>query len=496
MNGKTASALKKLAAAGLIVLMLLATLFFYTAVRLNTKTGKAEALLRGRIEKRQEVFSAAIEAWKESGRHGQNGTAVSLKQAPEILKSAASPLKAGDIMAEAAIVIDAATGTVLFEKNADEVIPPASMTKVVSMYTAFKLMDERGISMNQKAELPAESWAVNIPPGSSLMFLAEDQRVTMKELFEGMSVASGNDAAIAVACNVSGSVQSFMEEVNEEMARLGLIQTRFVEPSGLSEYNRTTAREFALFSKIYIEEYPEALRDFHSIRSMAYPKIWNLPEYSAKTAAADQDGNTSQTIKQLATNRLLGTMEGCDGLKTGFIEESGYNFSVTCRRGNTRFIAVLMGGPGKTSAEGSRIRSEDGRKILEWAFANFRTFRPVSPEPSVVTLWGSKDGYATVIPAEEAVFTVTAADSNSKAVSAGAIDFSGADSFMSIEMKENLRLPVAAGEVVGRAVWYSPSGAEIGGIDLISAETEEQGNGLKRAADFLSKKCAEILGKI
>lgn len=496
MSAKSSSVLKKAAVAGLIILLLLATLFFYTAVRLNTRSGRAESLIRSPAEKKQAVFSQAVEAWEKSLYSGGSAVQTLLKQAPASLTRDASPLSLKDIQAESAIIIDAATGTILFEKNADKVIPPASMTKIASMYTAFRLMDEKGISMNQKADLPPESWAVNIPPGSSLMFLAEGQRVTMKELFEGMSVASGNDAAIAVACNVSGSVQDFIEKVNGEMARLGLIQTRFVEPSGLSEYNRTTAREFALFSKIYIEEYPEALREFHSLRSMAYPKIWNLPEYEARTAMADQDGNTNQTIKQQATNRLLGKMEGCDGLKTGYIDESGYNFSVTCKRGGTRFIAVLMDGPGESSAEGSRIRTEDGQKALEWAFSNFRTFRPAAPEPVVITLWGSKDGYATLIPAGEAVFTVTAGDSSNRDTSSGGVDYSGAGVFMRIELEEDLRLPVAAGEVAGRAVWYSPSMEEIGSVSLISAENEQRGNVLKRAVDFLSKKCARILGKI
>lgn len=473
----SASLLKKTAAAALVLCTALAALLFYTAARLNIRSARAEHLIRAPEEERRDVFSRALAAWNASA--ARSAPTESVYALPPAVK-AAEPLPPDTLRAESAVIIDASSGAVLFEKNADVVVPPASMTKIAAMYTAFRLMDLQGVSMDQKAALPPESWAVNIPPGSSLMFLAEGQRVTMRELFEGMSVASGNDAAIAVACNLSGSLQEFVREMNRDMVRLDLPQTRFVEPSGLSEYNRTTAREFARFSKAYIEEYPWALETFHSLRSIAYPKIWNLPAAAARNAQADEDGNTARTIRQHATNRLLGTLEGCDGLKTGYIDESGYNFSVTAKRGGTRVIAVLTGGPGNTSAEGSRIRAEDGSAAIEWAFANFRTLRPAPPEPVAVVCWGAKDGYATVIPAEEAAFTVEAA---------------APQAVLRMELGGDLSAPIRAGEEVGRAVWYAPAGREVGSVTLISAEDETPGNVFKRAADALAQKAAGALGK-
>ncbi len=478
---------KILAAAGLLLLLFLALLFFYTAARLNT--GRADGRLHRMTEEEQAVFFAPARAAWEKQRFGDlRRIPLLMEKGGNCADQAANPLDPADIRARSALILDAATGTVIFEKNAGEEIPPASMTKIAAMDTAFTLMEEKGISMDARAELPPESWAVNIPPRSSLMFLAEGQRVSMRELFAGMAVASGNDAAIAVAFNTAGSVEAFVRLMNGRAAALGMTKTRFTEPSGLSAGNRTTAREFAFFSKIYLDTWPWALTEFHSLQRLEYPKIWNLPEAAARNASADEKGNTSGTVVQYATNRLLGSLEGCDGLKTGYIDESGYNFSVTCARGNERFIAVLLGGPGANSYEGSRIRAEDGRLAMEWAFANFRTFRPAPPQIFAATVWGAEKGFTAVIPAEDPVFTVpvSAADSGSPRTDAKA----------EIRLHKTPRAPLYAGEILGEAVWYGRNGEILGAVDLLAAEDALSGPVWKRAADSLAERCARILGKI
>ena len=475
------TALKIAAGAGLVLFALLAALLFYTAARLNTQKPQAQGVLSLPEEEREAAFAAARAAWEAARFEGLSPAERIAATAPDMTALAPSPLDENAIRAGSCIVIDAATGAILFEKNADSIIPPASLTKVASMYTAFHLMEEKGIGMETRAELPPESWAVNIPPGSSLMFLAQGQRVTMKELFAGMAVPSGNDAAIAVALNTAGSQAAFVAAMNGEMQRLGFRQTRFVEPSGLSEYNRTTAREFAQFCKIYIEEYPQALEDFHSLTIFEYPKIWNIPAEAERRSVADGRGNTSQTVIQQATNRLLGDLEGCDGLKTGFIDESGFNFALTCKRGGTRLIAVLLAGPGSTTAEGARIRAEDGELAMEWGFANFRTIRPPAPDAFAAVLWGSKEGYVAAIPAEEPVFTVP--------------DNIIEESAPRLVLSASLSAPIEAGERIGRAVWLSESGEELGSVELIAAKRVERGSSLKQAADFLAQKCARLLGK-
>ncbi len=279
-----------------------------------------------------------------------------------------------DIWAKAAILVDVSNGSVLYQKNADEIIPPASMTKLFSMYVVEEEIASGRFSYDQEIPLPPESWACNMPPHSSLMFLGKGQRVTMEELLLGLSICSGNDAAYALAYTVSGTMDAFVERMNLVAADLGLTNTHFVESSGYSELNQTTAREMAEFATIYLRRHPDSLRRFHSVLSFTYPKAKNLAP-GDKTASQDftqgLPAKITMPITQENTNPLLGKLDGCDGLKTGYIDESGYNLSLTAVRGETRFLSVTMGGPGNNAREGQAGRVHDGTELMEWAFANF-----------------------------------------------------------------------------------------------------------------------------
>jgi len=292
------------------------------------------------------------------------------------------------VQARSALLASAETGEVLFEKNADELIPPASMTKLVAIYTALRAIAKEEVSLDDKVELPEESWAQNIPPGSSLMFLGPGQQVTLDEILTGMAVVSGNDAAIALACHVSGSVPAFVERMNNEIHRLGLRETVIVEPTGLSEHNRTTAREFASFALTYIHEFPQTLERYHSKPDFSYPMPHNL-----------QSGNQEPAVYQRATNTLLTSLDGCDGLKTGFIYESGFNICLTAERNGERYIAVAMGGPGKTIREGVQIRNRDGNAIMEWVFANRKVLPTRDAVPIPIIVWGGREKGLWAVPA-------------------------------------------------------------------------------------------------
>ena len=279
-----------------------------------------------------------------------------------------------DIWAKAAILVDVSNGSVIYEKNADEIIPPASMTKLFSMYVVEEEIASGRFSYDQEIPLLPESWACNMPPHSSLMFLGKGQRVTMEELLLGLSICSGNDAAYALAYTVSGTMDAFVERMNLVAADLGLTNTHFVESSGYSELNQTTAREMAEFATIYLRRHPDSLRRFHSVLSFTYPKAKNLAP-GDKPASQDftqgLPAKITMPITQENTNPLLGKLDGCDGLKTGYIDESGYNLSLTAVRGETRFLSVTMGGPGNNAREGQAGRVHDGTELMEWAFANF-----------------------------------------------------------------------------------------------------------------------------
>ena len=373
-----------------------------------------------------------------------------------------------------AILIDASTGSILYEKNADAVIPPASMTKLVVMYVVFQEIATGRISLDDVVPLPPESWAVNAPPQSSLMFLAEGQIVTLRELLLGLAVASGNDAAMAVAHYVSGSVDAFVQRMNREMELLGLEKTRFVEPSGYSELNLTTPREFAAFARVYLSRYPEALENFHSQPSISYPQEHNLAEWN-------KGESKNQPIFQQSTNKLLGVLPGCDGLKTGFIYESGYNLSLTAQRGETRFISITMKGPGTGSVEGNRYRVADGTTLMEWAFSCFATHFKQNIKPVSVPVLGGGKNKVSVVPAHTTPLTVPALfKEQSPSMAASAIT-------TQISIPAYVHAPLQTGDVVGK-VTYVLGDVVLEEVPLIAVTSVEKGNGFKQLVDKLALK--------
>lgn len=378
------------------------------------------------------------------------------------LKESGSEL-AGRLYAASAILLDAETGAVLLEKKADSIIPPASMTKLVAMYAAFRAVEAGEAAFDDVVDLPPESWAVNIPPGSSLMFLGEGQIVTVRELLLGMAVASGNDAAIAVAFHIAGSVEAFVGRMNAEMERIGLSHTNFTEPSGLSEFNATTAREFAAFSREYIARYPQALKAFNSQTRIEYPMPWNLPE-----------GRRESPVIQSSTNKLLGTLKGCDGLKTGYIHESGYNLALTAERDGSRFISITMGGPGNGSFEGNILRNSDGASLMEWAFANFATIRSSPPENQAVTVWAGKQPAVYAVPVLPASFTAPRAAADGK------------EPVSRIILPKAVRSPVRAGDVLG-SLEYLIDGETCYAVPLVADRNSDRAGIARRAIDRLAE---------
>ena len=372
----------------------------------------------------------------------------------------------------AAILIDAETGSILYEKNADRVIPPASMTKLVVMYVVFQEIATGAISLDDIVPLPPESWAVNAPPASSLMFLGEGQTVTLRELLLGLAVASGNDAAVAVAHYVSGSVDSFIERMNLEMKKLGLEKTHFVEPSGYSELNVTTPREFATFARQYILRYPEALRDYHSQLSISYPQEKNLPSWQI---------GKEHPIYQQNTNKLLGLMEGCDGLKTGFIYESGYNLSLTVKRGDTRFISVTMQGAGSGSAEGNDYRIKDSTTLMEWAFANYKTCYMEDISPITVPVLGGNKNAVALVPLHNRPLTIP------DIVTEGNPADTESSLTYRVSVPSYLWGGFKAGDTVG-TLEYMVGDKVLESVPIVAYSTVEEKQGLKKIVDSLVAK--------
>ncbi len=403
------------------------------------------------------------------------------KNWPEETESVLSPLPYRTtpvelaLNAESAVIIDSSNGNILYEKNADKIIPPASMTKLAVMFVVEQEIAKGRISYADTVPLPPECWAVNQPQGSSLMFLAKDQRVTLDELLTGLAVCSGNDAAYAVASYVAGSTEAFVKRMNEEMQKLKLYNTHFVEPSGYSELNTTTAKEFAAFSRIYLTRYPESIAKYHSVKSFSYPKARNLPPYLTPEEIEAGSGNIFipyKSITQRNTNKLLDTLEGADGLKTGYIDESGYNLSLTAKRGKTRFISVTMGGSGANSIEGNKNRIQDGTTLMEFAFTVFSTKEIPEWTPYKAAVTGGKENCVYLEPLYLRSVTVPhiAGFTEEAALT------------RKIIVPERIEAPLTAGARYGK-VQYFLGETLLEEVPLISDRNIAKANFLKRMAD-------------
>jgi len=274
-----------------------------------------------------------------------------------------------------------------------------------------------------------------------------------------MAVFSGNDAAAAVALRFAPTIADFAVMMTKEAETLGLHKNFFVDASGYSEDNMTTATEFTEFCRLYLEANPESLAEYHSVREFAYPRAENVPEQYR-----DRPGTRVQRNR----NTLLGRVEGVDGFKTGFIFESGYNIALTAERNGTRFVAVILGAPADWG--GDRIRDDDGRKILEWAFASHKTIRARPETPAPVRVWKGKENFMDPVIVGPLDFTSPAER--------------GENLNWIIELVDPLIAPIPAGSPVGELVLYDSLG-ELRRFPLISGREIESGGFFKRLFDSI-----------
>jgi D-alanyl-D-alanine carboxypeptidase (penicillin-binding protein 5/6) len=393
--------------------------------------------------------------------------------AQELEETPAPGVEAPVLRSQAAVLMDAATGVVLYNKNGNDIISPASLTKLMTIHIALDEIAEGRATLDEIVDLPSPSWAANQPPRSSLMLLGEGQRVSLKELLLGLTVSSGNDAAVAVALRFAPDIEGFAERMNQEARRLGMTITQFVEPSGISEYNLTTAMEFASFCRKYLALHPETLKDYHSVAEFAYPKAENV---------AEPFREDPKTRVQYNRNVLLGEVEGVDGLKTGYIDEAGYNIALTAERHGTRLVAVIMGAP--ASPGGDRIRDEDGRTLLEWGFRSFKTLRTASPPREPVRVWKGRINRVELIPVDKGGEGQAAGIDGSYNWTLTVYVGRGSAPRWDTELVEPLIAPLPAGAAAG-AMILSDSFGELRRIPLVTAAAVERGGFFKRLWDSI-----------
>lgn len=396
-----------------------------------------------------------------------------------------------DTNAASAILINADTGEILFEKNADMPIPPASMTKLFLIYGAIQKVRAGTISLDDTIPVNERAIAAAMPPRSSLMLLGKGQIVTLRELLQGLSVASGNDAAHQIAFSLYGSMERFIAETNALIRSMGLQKTRIVEPSGYSEENLTTAREMAAFCKMYVEEFPDALAEFHSIKSFTFPKERNIPPEQRGRAQQDFSRGIPEEIwtsfTQENTNKLLGALEGCDGIKTGHIDESGYNLALTTMRGGVRYISVTMKGPGASMADGDRMRRADGTLLHEWAHGAFCEIAFPEKTEFTIPLYGSKRKSVELCAAFERKFVVPKHPLRTENGIFAAMPDDGdeiEDVQFEVFVPEFLFGSVECGAAVGKIV-ASKNSVPLAEIPLVAKRSSREANGFVRRCDAL-----------
>lgn len=245
--------------------------------------------------------------------------------------------------AKSAILVDNLSGKVLYEKNVDEKLAPASMTKLASMLIVMEAIDNGNLKLEDKVTISEE--AANM--GGSQVFLQAGEVYTVHDLLKSVAIASGNDAVVALSEKVGGSVSGFVDMINKRLKELGATNTNFVNPHGLdAEGHYSTARDMSIIAR-------ELLR--HE-KILEYTSIYE--EYLEK--------NDGSRIWLVNTNRLVRFYDGVDGLKTGFTKTAGYCLTATAKKNNFRLISVVMG------EDTTENRSSDTVKMLNYGFNTFK----------------------------------------------------------------------------------------------------------------------------
>jgi serine-type D-Ala-D-Ala carboxypeptidase (penicillin-binding protein 5/6) len=362
--------------------------------------------------------------------------------------------------ARSAMLIEARTGAILYESHADIVLAPASLTKLMTLHLVLQQIATGRLDANERIVPGPDTWARRMPPRSSLMFLGPRQTVRIEQLMKGLVVDSGNDAAVALAERIAGSVPAFVALMNQEARRLGYRDTRFVEPAGISSANAITAREYADFCRKFIELHPEALQSLFSLREFTYPLSENLEE-----------GNHEKPITQRNRNMLLGRYEGTDGLKTGYIDESGYNIAVTASRNGMRLISVILGVPSRGRISGTRLRALESERLLDYGFDNFTSLQPSYPPLAAVRVWKGRTRRVSVQP-ERAPYVVV------PRLQAGEVR-------AVVEQRRDVVAPVRAGQQLGTII-VTLAGRELTRFPLVAEDEVGRGNALVRVLDSIA----------
>lgn len=269
--------------------------------------------------------------------------------------------------AKSAILIEASTGTIIYEKNSHEKLAPASMTKMMSMLLIVEAIEDGKLSWNQMITTSENASSM----GGSQILLETGEKMSVGDLFKGIAVASGNDAVVALSEAVAGTEEEFVNMMNQRAKELGLEDTNFKNPHGLDTANHyTSAYDMAMIAKELVRH--EKVLEFTSI----------YEDYLRE----DQENK----VWLVNTNKLVKFYDGMDGLKTGYTKEAGYCLTATAKRGDTRFITVVMG------EEDTKTRNSETTSMMDYAFGQYEVEKVLDKKRTVGTVRVEKGKVDTI----------------------------------------------------------------------------------------------------
>ena len=350
-----------------------------------------------------------------------------------------------DTKAQHVILIDAESGSVLFEKAADELTPPASMSKIMTMIMVFEALQRGELTLDDEFHISEDAWRRGgAKSGGSTMYAELNSAVRLEDLIQGVIVQSGNDACIAIAEGMAGSEQAFADLMTERSRELGLEQSVFMNATGLPD--------------------PEHVMTVRELSVIARHVIYKLPEYYHYYSQKKFKWNN---IEQSNRNPLLYQNIGADGLKTGFIRASGYGLVASAVRSNKRLILVMNG------LKSAKDRSVEARKLIDWGFRHFKTFTlfKYKEEIGEARVWGGTQNWVGLKAKREIRLMLSPADR--KKVRAELV------------YKGPVSAPVKEGDEIGK-VRFVVEKNEIAEIPLFATESIEESGALDRALDTLT----------
>ena len=334
------------------------------------------------------------------------------------------------LTSHAALLMEKTTGQILYAQNEHDALPPASVTKIMTVLLTMEAIDSGRIALDDMVTVSAYAAGM----GGSQVFLAEGEQMSVDDLLKAVCVSSGNDAAVALAEHVAGVTELFVEQMNNRARELGMNDTHFVNCTGLTaEGHVTSAHDIALMSRELLLHHPE-------VRN--YTTIW-------------MDTLRNGTFGLNNTNKLIRFYDGATGLKTGFTREAGYCISATAERDGMELIAVIM--KGNTSDS----RNADAKALLNYGFSTYALvdIQPEEPLPVLPVVLGTADTVSAVLPEEGRTLLLE------KSQTGGLTQ--------TVELPEAVTAPVCAGARLG-TLTVSREGTVALAIPIVAGETVER----------------------